>query len=73
MVDVYILHDDDGVIRGVGHVLSAGAGRVKVVATTGRHLVNVSMDEAELAQLKHLRITHQINRKTGLLVTKAHK
>jgi hypothetical protein len=73
MVDVYILHDDDGVIKGVGHVLPAGVGRVKAVATTGRHLVNVSMDEAELPQLKHLHITHQINRKTGLLVSKAHK
>ena len=73
MVDIFILHDDDGVIRGVGHVLPAGAGRVKVVATTGRHVVNVSMEQAELPQLKNLRITHQINRKTGLLVAKAHK
>ncbi len=73
MVDVYILHDDDGVIRGVGHVLPAGAGKVKVVATTGRHLVHVSMDDAELPQLKHFRTTHQIDRKTGVLVAKARK
>ena len=73
MVDVYILHDDDGVIKGVGHVLSAGVGRVKAVATAGRHLVHVSMDDAVLPQLKHLHITHRIDRKTGLLVTNAHK
>lgn len=71
MVDVYILHDDDGVIRGVGHVLPGGAGRVKAVASTGRHVLQLSMGEADVSKLGHLHLTHQINIKTGLLVAKA--